>query len=218
MTQIIGYKRVSSSDQNLGRQLDGVKLDVEFEEKVSGKDAVGRPELQRMLTHARAGDCVVVHSLDRLGRSLHDLLEIVQKIVDKGASIEFKKEHLTFGKKDDPYADVLLGILGSFAQFERAVSKQRQREGIDLAQKEGRYLGRPRVLTPMMVAEARRLKAEGENMVDIAEQLGCSRQTLYTALAVKPSNEHAVKPSNEHAVKPSNEHAVKAGVPLRGAQ
>lgn len=182
MTQIIGYKRVSSSDQNLGRQLDGVKLDAEFEEKVSGKDAAGRPQLQRMLTHARAGDHVMVHELSRLGRSLRDLLDIVKQIVDKGASIEFVKERLTFGKKDDPYADVLLGILGSFAQFERAVSKQRQREGIDLALKEGRYKGRPRVLTAPMVAEAKRLKAEGENMSDIAAELGCSRQTLYTAL------------------------------------
>jgi DNA invertase Pin-like site-specific DNA recombinase len=182
VTQIIGYKRVSSGDQNLGRQLDGVKLDAEFEEKVSGKDAVGRPQLQRMLTHVRAGDHVMVHELSRLGRSLRDLLDIVKQIVDKGASIEFVKERLTFGKKDDPYADVLLGILGSFAQFERAVSKQRQREGIDLAMKEGRMKGRPRVLTTLLVAEARRLKAEGENMSDIAEQLGCSRQTLYTAL------------------------------------
>jgi DNA invertase Pin-like site-specific DNA recombinase len=176
-----GYRRVSSTDQSTGRQLQDMEFDHVYEDKCSGKDTA-RPALQEALRSLRKGDTFTAHSMDRLARSLADLLTLVTDLTARGVTVIFVKEHLTFTGNDSAIDKLLLSMLGAVAEFERQLIRQRQREGIDLALAEGRYKGRPRVLTPSMVEEARRLKAEGENVVDIAEQLGCSRQTLYTAL------------------------------------
>ena len=181
--QKIAYRRVSSLLQNTARQLDGMTFDREFEEKASGRSADDRPKLQEMLAHIRAGDTVYCHSLDRLGRNLADLLKIVEQITAKGAVIRFEKENLIFGMKDDPFNTLMLQLLGSFSQFERALIRERQAEGIAIAQRNGKFKGRPRVLSPVQVSEARRRHDCGESYRDIAEEMGCSRQTLYVAVA-----------------------------------
>lgn len=102
--QRIGYIRVSTFDQNPERQLEGVKVDRAFSDKASGKD-VKRPQLEALISFARTGDTVVVHSMDRLARNLDDLRRIVQTLTQRGVHIEFVKEHLSFTGEDSPMAN-----------------------------------------------------------------------------------------------------------------
>ncbi|MFO9773311.1 recombinase family protein, partial [Escherichia sp. WS449] len=103
--QRIGYIRVSTFDQNPERQLEGVKVDRAFSDKASGKD-VKRPQLEALISFARTGDTVVVHSMDRLARNLDDLRRIVQTLTQRGVHIEFVKEHLSFTGEDSPMGTV----------------------------------------------------------------------------------------------------------------
>ena len=132
--QRIGYVRVSSFDQNPERQLEGVSLNKVFTDKASGKDTK-RPELEALLAFAREGDTIVVHSMDRLARNLDDLRRLVQMLTKRGIRIEFVKEGLHFTGEDSPMANLLLSVMGAFAEFERALIRERQREGIALAKK-----------------------------------------------------------------------------------
>ncbi|MGT1782157.1 recombinase family protein, partial [Enterobacter hormaechei subsp. xiangfangensis] len=134
--QRIGYVRVSSFDQNPERQLEQIQVDKVFTDKASGKDT-RRPELERLLAFVREGDTVVVHSMDRLARNLDDLRRLVQGLTQRGVRIEFLKEHLTFTGEDSPMANLMLSVMGAFAEFERALIRERQREGIALAKQRG---------------------------------------------------------------------------------
>src|SRR3982750_2864836 len=148
--QRIGYIRVSSLDQQVARQLEGIEVDKTFIDKASGKDTK-RPQLELLLSFVRAGDTVVVHSMDRLARNLDDLRRIVQTLTNRGVRIEFVKEHLTFTGEDSPMSSLMLSVMGAFAEFERALIKERQREGIVLAKKRGAYKGRKKSLSPEVV-------------------------------------------------------------------
>ena len=118
--QRIGYVRVSSFDQNPERQLEQIQVDKVFTDKASGKDT-RRPELERLLAFVREGDTVVVHSMDRLARNLDDLRRLVQGLTQRGVRIEFLKEHLTFTGEDSPMANLMLSVMGAFAEFERTL-------------------------------------------------------------------------------------------------
>ena len=179
--QKIGYKRVSTIDQNTARQLDGVPLDKLFEDKASGKDT-NRPELQLALSYCREGDTLVVHSMDRLARSLVDLRGMVTKLTGRGVAVEFMKENLRFNGDDSPMAILLLSLLGAVAEFERSLILERQREGIALAKVAGKYKGRSRSLTEEKVAELLARAAAGERKTQIAKSFGISRETLYSYL------------------------------------
>ncbi|MET3932172.1 DNA invertase Pin-like site-specific DNA recombinase [Arthrobacter sp. OAP107] len=150
--QRIGYVRVSTLDQNEKRQLDGLVLDRVFTDKASGRDTA-RPQLAELLGFARDGDTVVVHSMDRLARNLDDLRALVQRLTLKGVRVEFVKEHLLFTGEDSPMANLMLSVMGAFAEFERALIRERQREGIALAKQRGAYKGRKKTLTPERAAE-----------------------------------------------------------------
>jgi DNA invertase Pin-like site-specific DNA recombinase len=139
----IGYIRVSSFDQNPERQLEQVEVSKVFTDKASGKDTE-RPALEQLLAYVREGDTVVVHSMDRLARNLDDLRRLVQQLTQRGVRIEFVKECLTFTGEDSPMANLLLSVMGAFAEFERALIRERQREGIALAKQRGAYRGRNR--------------------------------------------------------------------------
>ena len=174
------YKRVSTVGQNVDRQLHGEMFDREFAEKVSGKDT-NRPELQSMLSVLRANDEVHVHELARLARNTKDLLSVVEKVLEKGASIKFHKENLHFvaGKDRPPIQDLMLSLLGAIAQFERDLILERQREGIALAKLRGAYKGRQSRFT---AEEIVRLKGEFEkasNKSSLAKKWGISRAYLY---------------------------------------
>ena len=134
-------KKSSSFDQNPERQLENIYVDKVFTDKASGKDTK-RPELDNLLSFVREGDIVIVHSMDRLARNLDDLRRLVQKLTKSGVRIEFVKEHLTFTGEDSPMANLLLSVMGAFAEFERALIRERQREGIALAKKRGAYKAR----------------------------------------------------------------------------
>ncbi len=179
--QRLGYVRVSSFDQNLERQLEQVQVDRLFTDKSSGKDTQ-RPQLEALLGFARDGDTVVVHSMDRLARNLDDLRKIVQNLTKRGVRIEFIKEHLTFTGEDSPMANLMLSVMGAFAEFERALIRERQREGIALAKQRGVYRGRKRSLLPEQVVQLRQRAHAGEKKSVLAREYGISRETVYQYL------------------------------------
>jgi len=186
-TQTVAYVRVSSIDQNLGRQLETIgDVDRVFEEKVSGGSRTDRVALLECIRYVREGDVVKVASMDRLARSLTDLREIVDEITGKGASVVFVKEQQTYSRDtDDAIGRLMLNLLGAFAEFERTLIRERQREGIRLAQAAGKYKGRSKKLTEEQVAEARRLIETGVPKAAVARGLGIDRTTLYRALVAK---------------------------------
>lgn len=177
----VGYVRVSSFDQNPERQLDHIQLDKVFVDKASGKNTQ-RPELDALLAFVREGDAVVVHSMDRLARNLDDLRSLVQKLTEREVRVEFVKENLTFTGEDSPMANLLLSMMGAFAEFERALIHERQREGIALARQRGAYRGRKKALSPDQAAELRQRSAGGEQKAKLAREFGISRETLYQYL------------------------------------
>jgi DNA invertase Pin-like site-specific DNA recombinase len=179
--QRIGYVRVSSFDQNPSRQLENVPLDRVFTDRASGKDT-HRPELENLLSYVREGDTVVIHSMDRLARNLDDLRRLVERINKKGARIEFLKEGLSFTGEDSPMARLMLSVMGAFAEFERALIRERQMEGIALAKQRGAYKGRKKALSPQTAAELKKRAKAGEKKAALAREFGISRETLYQYL------------------------------------
>ena len=185
--QRVGYVRVSTVDQSTARQLEGFALAKVFEDHASGKDT-RRPQLQAALAYVRAGDTLVCHSIDRLARNLDDLRALVKDLNAKGVSVEFVKECLTFAAgagEGDAMARLMLSMLGAFAEFERALIRERQREGIAIAkQMPGKYKGRAPALNADQVAELRRRDSAqmGKGRAALAREFGISRQTLYANL------------------------------------
>jgi len=179
--QRVGYVRVSGLDQNPDRQLEAVSVTRTFTDKASGRDT-RRPELDRLLAFVREGDTVVVHSMDRLARNLDDLRRVVQSLTGRGVRIEFVKEGLTFTGEDSPMANLMLSVMGAVAEFERALLRERQREGITLAKQRGAYRGRKRALNPEQIIEMKRRVAAGEQKARVARDMGICRETVYQYL------------------------------------
>jgi DNA invertase Pin-like site-specific DNA recombinase len=174
----IGYVRVSSTDQSTARQLEGVTLDRIFEEKVSGARADTRKALQECLRYLRDGDVLHVHSIDRLARNLLELQTLIEGLVSRGVEVRLHKENLTFSGVSEPMQTLMLQMLGAFAQFERAMIRERQREGIAAAKARGQKLGRRASLTPAQVQEARARRAAGESAADLARAFKVARATI----------------------------------------
>ncbi len=179
----IGYVRVSTVEQNTARQLVGISLDRIFEEKVSAKTIGNRPVLREMLGFIRDGDDLYVHSMDRLARNLKDLLTLVTTITDKGVTLHFVKENLTFEAKAKatPFNKLLLGLLGSVAEFESELILERQREGIAQAKARGAYKGR-KPIAPEKIEKAKELLARGMTRTEAAKTVGMGRTTLFLYL------------------------------------
>jgi len=185
--QTIGYARVSSVDQDTARQLEALDLfgiDRLFEDKASGKDTK-RPALAEVLLYIREGDTLVVHSLDRLARNLADLLSVVDRLTTRGITVKFIKENLVFTKSDsEPFAKLMLHMLGAFAEFERSLIRERQREGIAIAKANGAFKGRKQSLTDAQAKELLEIDSSnhGKNRSALADRFGISRKTLYRYL------------------------------------
>jgi DNA invertase Pin-like site-specific DNA recombinase len=177
----IGYIRVSTLDQNHERQLDGIECDKVFIDKASGKDT-NRPELAAMLNYVRDGDIIIVHSMDRLARNLDDLRRIVKQLTSADIKIQFIKENLSFSGEDAPMSQLLLSVMGAFAEFERSLIKERQREGIAIAKQKGLYKGRKPKLGNEEIELLKTKIANGEKKSQIAKDLDISRETLYQYL------------------------------------
>lgn len=180
--QRIGYIRVSTADQNTDRQLDGIHVDRVFPDQASGKDT-SRPQLELMMSYARDGDTVVVHSMDRLARNLDDLRRLVAHFTGKGARVEFVKEAMTFTGEDSPMSMLMLSMMGAFAEFERALILERQREGIALAKARGAYKGRKPSLSRSQAASLRERAQAGESKAKLAREFHISRSSVYEYLS-----------------------------------
>ena len=179
--QRVGYIRVSTVEQNEARQLEGVQLDKTFTDKASGRDR-DRPQLKAMMSHVREGDRVLVHSLDRLGRNVDDLRAIIEELNGEGVVVEFVTQGLVFDPASKAQADMnklMLTMLGAFAEFELAMIRERQAEGIAKAKAAGKYKGRRPALTDDQAAQMLDRLEAGEPVAALAREYGVSRQTIY---------------------------------------
>lgn len=173
----VAYIRVSTAEQNEQRQVEAMKkYDIEkwFIEKVSGKDT-NRPELQKMLEFVREGDTVHIHDLSRLARSTRDLLEIVELLNSKGVSLVSNKENID---SSTPTGKLMLTMIGAIAEFERQNLLDRQREGIAIAKREGKYKGGKKKKVKGFEEGYARYKARELTKTALAAELKISRPTL----------------------------------------
>lgn len=177
---IFNYIRVSSIEQSTERQLKDVACDRVYEEKISGKDT-NRPQLQAMLANIRANDIINIHEMSRLARNTRDLLNIVEEITSKGATIIFHKENLTFkgNEKQDPYQKMMMVMLGAVAELERAILLERQREGIAIAKAKGKYKGGKNKLSSEQITELNNMHNQVTPISRIAKYFKITRPTVY---------------------------------------
>lgn len=181
----VGYIRVSSVDQHSDRQLQGVELERVFSDRCSGRDT-NRPALAECLDYLRAGDVLHVHSIDRLGRSMTDLMMLVERLTAAGVSVDFRKENLVFSAgAADAMQKLQFQMLAAFAEFERALIRERQREGIAIAKAAGKYKGRKPLADASLAEKAREMLQTVRSKSEVAKALGVSRTTLYKALGGK---------------------------------
>ncbi len=179
--QKLAYIRVSSIDQNTDRQLAGMEFDETFTDKCSGSTAK-REALTQLKSHCRKGDSLYCHSIDRLARNLSDLLLLVEFFIDKGVDVHFEKESLSFTGEDNPFQKLQLQIIGSCAEFERAMIRARQREGIATRKAKGLPVGRKSVVSDKMRKGIIQASSKGVTKTDIAKQFGIGRATVYRIL------------------------------------
>lgn len=186
---LIGYARVSTEDQKLHLQHDALQTvgcDKTFDEKVSGA-GVQLPGRDELLEYARPGDVVVVWKLDRLGRSLRDLIEIVTALNERGIGLRSLHESID---TTTPAGKLTFHVFAALAEFERDLVRERTRAGLAAARDRGAKLGRPKSLGPEQVEMARTLMANPKlSAKQVAEQLGVHRATLYRSLASRNGGE-----------------------------
>lgn len=184
--KLIGYIRVSTSDQNPERQLEGMKLDKRFIDYASGK-TTQRPQLEAMIDYIREDDQLYVHSMDRLARNVKDLRNLIDILITKGVSVHFVKENLSFTTERSPMNDLLLMVMGAIAEFELSMIRERQSEGIRIAKLAGKYKGRKRKLYSDGVEKINELlNTTRKSKSNIAKEMGISRSTLYKYLKTQP--------------------------------
>lgn len=178
---LIGYARVSTTDQNLDRQLDaliayGVDKRNIYSEKMTGTK-LEREQLNKMLDELQAGDTIVISDLTRISRSTKDLLAIIDKIKEKGAYIKSIKDTWLDTTSNNPYNDFLLTVMSGLSQLERDLISQRTKEGLASAKARGRNGGRPNKQnekSPVVTA----LANSGMSIADIVKETGLSRSTV----------------------------------------
>lgn len=177
---LVGYKRVSTIEQNTDRQLSSIDVERMFIDKVSGKDIKNRPALLELLDFVREGDSVFFHSFDRASRSLKDLLEIIERLTSKGVVVNFVKENLAFnGVDDSPMAKLQLHIMASVYAFEREIINDRIREGVHLAKQAGKYKGRKPTLSNEEKESLLAKHKEGVKICQLSRDYNISRPTVY---------------------------------------
>lgn len=182
----VAYIRVSTVEQNEARQVEGLEkygIEKYYIEKVSGKNT-NRPKLKEMLDYVREGDTVYIHEFSRLARSTKDLLEIVEYLNDKGVYLVSNKENLD---TSTPTGKLMLTMIGAIAEFERQQLLERQREGIAIAKREGKYKGGQvkRIDEEEFSKYYSQYKLRKINKKTFAEKLGISRPTLDKLLKEK---------------------------------
>lgn len=188
MSKSFGYARVSSTDQDLMVQVEalktaGVNDALIFAEKKSGTTTEGRAELERLLAILSDGDVLCVTRIDRLARSMHDFSRITHDLKKRGVGVRVLLQGIDTSVSG-PVGELTMNLLASFAEFETAIRRERQMEGIARAKRRGVYKGGKRKVDP---GDVRRLEADGLGASAIARQLGCGRATVYRALAASTS-------------------------------
>jgi len=177
----IGYARISTADQNTHLQRDALKAagcEKIITEQISGSSAK-RPKLENLLRSMKSGDILTVWRLDRLGRSLPHLIEVVRDLEERGAGFQSLSEEInttTAGGR------LVFHLMGALAEFERSLIVERTQAGLNAARKRGAKIGRPRSLTPSQIKHAQKLVGAGERPAAVARTLGINRSTLYRAL------------------------------------
>lgn len=174
----IGYIRVSTVDQNPDRQLESIIVDKKFIDYASAK-STNRPQLKSMLEFVREDDVIFVHSMDRLARNLKDLKELVESLVSKKIQVHFLKENLQFSGENSATSNLVLHLMGAFAEFEYAFIRERQREGIEIAKKKGRFRGTKKKLDSEKIELLKKELLTRKSKTQIALDLHISRFTLY---------------------------------------
>ena len=174
----IGYIRYGVFEQNTKNELEHLALDQLFVDHASGKDTE-RPGLRELLHNVQYGDTVMAYSLEQFACSLDHLHRLVTDMTNRGARVELLKEELVFSGGD---SDRLLSLMDALVKFERALVRERQREGIALAQKRNAYRGRKKVLSTERIEELHRRAGAGEPKTILAKEFGISRGTLYQYL------------------------------------
>lgn len=185
MSSLIGYARVSTTDQKADTQIDALRAagcNVVRSEKVSGRSREGRSELETILEFVQSGDVLVVTKLDRLGRSTRDVLNLVHELTERGASLRILEPAIS---TDGPIGKMVLTVLGMVAEMELGFIKERQKVGIEAAKTRGVYKGRPVTLDHAKVLE---LHGQGQGPTAISEVLGCSRGAVYKVLNASKVN------------------------------
>lgn len=178
----IGYIRVKSADKDRERQLDGLALDAVFEDVSDGK-GVERPALAECLSRLRVGDTLHIQSFDRLARNVSELEKLVIDYADRGVDVYFHKEDFVFrgaGSTDSGQPRMLqFRALSAFADFERALLRERQEEGRVAARRQGKVFGRPVLLTPEKEEAIWQQIRAGRLAADVARDCGVSRTSVY---------------------------------------
>lgn len=190
---LLGYARVSSHDQNLDLQIEALqKAGCEriYQDRISGARRE-RPGLERVLDHLRAGDSLVVWKLDRLGRSVKDLIELVGELEKRGVHFQSLTDSIA---TSTPSGRFFFHVMASMAQMERELLVERTRAGLDAARGQGRIGGRKRKMTDSKLEAARRLLDAGTLPKDVAANLGVSIPTLYRWL---PAPKSGISPRGE---------------------
>lgn len=180
--ELIGYLRVGSQPPFANEQLIGIEPDRVFVDEADGKNH-HRSALDELLEYARADDVVVVQSMDRIAKDIGQVSQIVETLVKRGATVSFLREDLTFTNRQSENQAIIMKAMQAFAEFERALRKERQSEGIALAKQRGVYTGRTRILTQAQTTEIRRRASGGESKTSLAGEFGVNRSTIYEHLA-----------------------------------
>ena len=188
----LGYARVSTTKQDLDRQLDalqraGVSPERIYLDKRSGA-TTERPGLRALLEYARDGDVIVVHTLDRLGRTVRDTLNLIHDLTERGVGVRNLADPIRVdsSRPDDPMAQLAVVLLALFAQMERTYTLERAAHARAVATEKGRRVGRPSVVDPDKLAYAIHLRETGSTIAEIVSKTGIARSSLYRHLPARP--------------------------------
>jgi DNA invertase Pin-like site-specific DNA recombinase len=177
----IGYKRVSTKEQSTESQLIGIELDKIFDEIETGYSTKDRHKLKELIDYVREDDVVFVECMDRLGRNGYDLDDTVEALLKKGVQINFVREGIILGKKNDLMSKLAYDMMKSFIHFFSQLFKERQKIGIEKAKKNGKYNNKPRKLNKENIDWLRQqLTTTRKSVADVSKELKVSRTTIYT--------------------------------------
>lgn len=204
----LGYARVSTAKQDLDRQIDalrreGIDADRIYMDKKSGS-TVDRPGLRAVMEYARAGDVIVVHTLDRLGRTVRDTLNLIHELSERGIGIRNLADPIKIDSTnpDDPMSQLAVVLLALFGQMERTYTLERAAHARAVATAKGRRVGRPSVVDPDKLAYAMHLRDNGHTIAEIITKTGITRTTLYRHLPPRPEEPVTARPATTDRPEP----------------